>query len=1373
MAKYKKNPSRSCPAQSMEDDSGEEEATGARMEETVGSERRTCCTCPPSETPASHPVNLNRKSREGSRSAERWPYAGLGGKCENETETDGMGIENEPFSYAFASLPPRVTTPRRGTTTASPPRAPLLASRCPRAGRVDFTSIAKTSTRRGRREGGSAPLAQQEHAPLRHGALPLDDDLRLGSEEEESRHAPVFPSCDHRTPRPPAAPRHDVPVLPHWRCSAAPHSHPTWRALQDVRGGSTTLTHRGRRGRAREGRAARIMERGGARIRRARRAMDDGGRYPGQGLKPRQDNVGASAGEEGRGREEGLKIGESLHEGWAPFEAKAGVVLRRSITRVRHVQSGGTGQAGRRTMDDGQHEGARVHERGEHLRHSIFVVFACLICHAYGHASGIQINGGSFFDVAGDMNLHSTQPTMGQDSDPLRALEFGLTEGPGRQLWGVERNSGEVGAARMLPYGMVLSPSQSSSHSVPNVEYSLIPNESAPSLLNPPPFPFSYPEHEFTSLSFFESGGASDPTTAHLALFRGPINNTASEYPQTHVAPTSGTPREYRQMFPSDNRPSVVSTSLVLVPNPVPSTHIFSGQAEPLFPPSFPTTASFQEPPKNRHHLHPITYISTDFEHRAQLFGHSLEFEQQPSFLPPSPLLRPPNPLASTFSQAHSDFNRPVVPRPITHGGYISRDTPGGSWQLQPENRAIEYPLANDFEGTRSSPDGPPPPGHHGPRTNISGGTFIGGNVNHIQRNSESGLHILYRAAAGDATHNSEDRFPQPRCHPETRTMMLDVLWNWTRGIEPPKNWNWTSEDDESEVGSFSDDGSSSDNDSSPMLWLHGPAGSGKSAIAQSFCQKLEEKGRLGASFFFKRGHSSRGHAKRLFATIAYQLALRLPDFNRHISEHGKRPITCRQIHFDTTTEVDCRTMSTDQQATLCSIGRAVDDQQLPLRILVASRPEPHIHQVFTDVLNGVHCPLHINQSFKDVQKYLRDEFARIYREHHATMAMVPEPWPSLETIDDLVQISSGHFIYASMVIKFIDDKDFRPTERLEVIMGIKEPDVESPFAALDQLYTQILSKVHARPQLLKILAAISVPLFLSPSDMEQLLELEPGDVLLALRGLHSVIGFYRFSEPDSQLVVHHASFCDFLRDPARAGRFYVGGCLQRTDLSRHILKSFLYKHDDPALNRRGHVSRALPLRVFKWIASSEPSSDLVTLLHSFNPEFLFGPLQGDREENLSSILDWLEQIQPLPEGLIQLWEDYRFMCYCEGIWCDDKGTEVTGTDRDHYRQILSQAAPSLIKIFQAIEFLIPGDSSRELLFKLHFLLDFTWSQEGRHIRNVLIVALDPTLFPVRFDSITWDLTCGSLRVMVRILSGEVNKQMDTLGGDLQDGVGI
>jgi hypothetical protein len=70
-------------------------------------------------------------------------------------------------------------------------------------------------------------------------------------------------------------------------------------------------------------------------------------------------------------------------------------------------------------------------------------------------ASGFQINGGSFIDIAGDVNLHTTQPTMQQESDSLTALEF-TTQGLSRQLFGAERNGRQAGTARISPYGMLL-----------------------------------------------------------------------------------------------------------------------------------------------------------------------------------------------------------------------------------------------------------------------------------------------------------------------------------------------------------------------------------------------------------------------------------------------------------------------------------------------------------------------------------------------------------------------------------------------------------------------------------------------------------------------------------------------------------------------------------------------------------------------------------------------------------------------------------------------------------------------------------------------------------------------------------------------------
>ncbi|KAJ7910302.1 hypothetical protein B0H13DRAFT_1615852, partial [Mycena leptocephala] len=195
------------------------------------------------------------------------------------------------------------------------------------------------------------------------------------------------------------------------------------------------------------------------------------------------------------------------------------------------------------------------------------------------------------------------------------------------------------------------------------------------------------------------------------------------------------------------------------------------------------------------------------------------------------------------------------------------------------------------------------------------------------------------------------------------------------------------------------------------------------------------------------------------------------------------------------------------QQEILRSIGNALDQSPpIPLRILVASRPEPHISRFSKNSFGQLHWPLNIQQSFDDVRLYLRDEFARIHQQHHETMASVVSPWPSWRILNNLVEKSSGYFIYASTVIKFIDDKDFRPTERLEIVMGITESDFGSPFSALDKLYIEILAAVPARPQLPRILSVIAAKLNLTTRHIDQLLGLNSGDVRLTLRGLHSVI---------------------------------------------------------------------------------------------------------------------------------------------------------------------------------------------------------------------------------------------------------------------------
>jgi hypothetical protein len=64
----------------------------------------------------------------------------------------------------------------------------------------------------------------------------------------------------------------------------------------------------------------------------------------------------------------------------------------------------------------------------------------------FNSSSRLQINGGHFYDIAGELNVQSTQLAM-PDSDSRQVVYF-----DDRRLSGPERNLRPTGAARVGPY---------------------------------------------------------------------------------------------------------------------------------------------------------------------------------------------------------------------------------------------------------------------------------------------------------------------------------------------------------------------------------------------------------------------------------------------------------------------------------------------------------------------------------------------------------------------------------------------------------------------------------------------------------------------------------------------------------------------------------------------------------------------------------------------------------------------------------------------------------------------------------------------------------------------------------------------------------
>ena len=247
------------------------------------------------------------------------------------------------------------------------------------------------------------------------------------------------------------------------------------------------------------------------------------------------------------------------------------------------------------------------------------------------------------------------------------------------------------------------------------------------------------------------------------------------------------------------------------------------------------------------------------------------------------------------------------------------------------------------------------------------------------------------------------------------------------------------------------------------------------------------------------------------------------------------------------------------------------------IRFIVISRPEPWIHDEFIiDPLSSIARQIFLGQTPEandDIRTFFRIGFTEIHDspKHRLTMSNVAKPWPSYIVLDKLVDKASGQFIYPATVLKFVGDPNYRPTDRLDIITSMPaiSPSAlaSKPLAALDQLYSQILSSSSDKQRTLDILSAL---IAMQASSLylewcaeayvhflriaEKLLDLQPGDGSQALRMIHSLVNIQvtgrsevaddNLSLPENpyedMVMFHHKSFIDYMLDPLRSLEYYI-----------------------------------------------------------------------------------------------------------------------------------------------------------------------------------------------------------------------------------------
>ena len=242
----------------------------------------------------------------------------------------------------------------------------------------------------------------------------------------------------------------------------------------------------------------------------------------------------------------------------------------------------------------------------------------------------------------------------------------------------------------------------------------------------------------------------------------------------------------------------------------------------------------------------------------------------------------------------------------------------------------------------------------------------------------------------------------------------------------------------------------------SPVFWLNGLAGTGKSTIAQTVSERIFADGQLGASFFCSRDFEDRSDLHFIFPTLAFQLAHKFPKFRSILvpllqsnPDVAHESLYCqmekliveplRLADVSTTIVIDALDECKDEEpssAILSVLARFV--QRIPkVKFFITGRPEPRIRTGFrlpilvestaVFVLHDVDPPLTNN----DIRLFLKYELSELAQRRQLGRC------PSDEHIDLVCSRAAGLFVYAVATVKFLDsDIRHRKASRMHSSRG-------------------------------------------------------------------------------------------------------------------------------------------------------------------------------------------------------------------------------------------------------------------------------------------------------------------------------------------------
>ncbi|KAF5327404.1 hypothetical protein D9619_003951 [Psilocybe cf. subviscida] len=456
---------------------------------------------------------------------------------------------------------------------------------------------------------------------------------------------------------------------------------------------------------------------------------------------------------------------------------------------------------------------------------------------------------------------------------------------------------------------------------------------------------------------------------------------------------------------------------------------------------------------------------------------------------------------------------------------------------------------------------------------NVSGPTLINGGQFSIVNNyltpslprMTSGFDRLHAQIAVAALHNALDSFDSGRCHPNTRQMVLHDLFQFIRD-DPKTRKNW-------------------------ILWLSGPAGSGKTTIARTLAYLCDEKDLNQASFFFCRMDLTRNGIKPLVATLAHQIACRWPSVRDVIAAE----VELRPQIFELSVEEQFRSLITGPLNNVQALHTLVSGKDSPVIFMVASRAEPNLRMAFNRIRHSV-ARVYLDNSYDpsvDIHRYVVDKFEEI-RTIHPFAPSLPHDWPKPSAVDAIVAKSSGQFIYAATVMQYVSSPWFDPAESLDNISdSLSAESSINPFIDLDILFAFVLGRAMSWPVVSIILSCHILSCKLSDVWFSLLLDSSGHSVKSIRRDLVDITALVELDNERSRLIIHNESLVDFLVNPERSGHFHVNLGRAAHDILLTVLR----------IRSRDNVHLVVDYIIALLPKVTDPSGEMRTLLLEFSRE--------------------------------------------------------------------------------------------------------------------------------------------------------------------------